>query len=182
MWGGGEEDVPLIFIGHLYVVDPDVLAPDIDAVKPTLATAPDDRIVDFAIRARVHYDKEFWGIHQGNVVETEVGDLSNPDTGSVKRSVIESADSAVSLTLVSLTSLGLQWKVSHKVFASAFTGSYPEFAPSSGKTISSASTTFFARYKNTATHWHSRDIHIPGWRPWNSRCRIQSRWCSRCLS
>jgi hypothetical protein len=43
------EDVPLILVGHLDVVDPDVLAPDIDAVKAALATAPNDEIVDFAI-------------------------------------------------------------------------------------------------------------------------------------
>jgi hypothetical protein len=72
-------DVPLILVGHFDVMDPDVLAPDIDAVKPTLATGPYDRVVDFAIRARVHYQRELGSVYQGNVVEAEVGDLSNPN-------------------------------------------------------------------------------------------------------
>ncbi len=69
------EYIPLILVGHLDIMDPNVLSPDIDAVKPTLAAAPDDAVVDFTIRARVHHNVEFGRVDQGNVVETEVGDL-----------------------------------------------------------------------------------------------------------
>ena len=51
--------VPLILVGHLDIMDPNVLAPDIDAVEATLTAAPDDAVVDFTIRARVHHNVEF---------------------------------------------------------------------------------------------------------------------------
>ncbi len=54
---------------------PNVLTPDIDAVKATLATASDDTVVDFTIRASIHHNVEFGSVDQSNVVETEVGDL-----------------------------------------------------------------------------------------------------------
>ena len=67
--------IPLILVSHLDIMDPNVLAPDIDAVEATLAAAPDDAVVDFTIRASIHHNVEFGRVDQGNIVETEVGDL-----------------------------------------------------------------------------------------------------------
>ena len=56
-------------------MNPDVGTPDIHTIQATPVAAPNDEIVDLAIRARVHGEMERRGIDEGYIVNAEIGDL-----------------------------------------------------------------------------------------------------------
>ena len=66
-----------IFVGHHNIVDPNVVAPDVNAVETALVAAADGHVVDFAVCARVDGEVEGWGVDEGDVVDGEVGYVPN---------------------------------------------------------------------------------------------------------
>lgn len=73
----------LVLVGYHYIVDPDVVAPDVDAVQTALVAAADGHVVDLAVRARVDGEVEGGRVDQGDVVDGPVGhvpDAQKPGT------------------------------------------------------------------------------------------------------
>lgn len=61
-----------VFVGYHDIVDPDVVAPDIDPVETALVSAADGHVVDFAVCAGVDGEVEGGGVDEGDVVDGEV--------------------------------------------------------------------------------------------------------------
>ena len=56
-------------------MDPDVGAPDVDAVETSFVAAADGHVVDFAVCAGVDGEVEGGGVDEGDVVDGPVGDV-----------------------------------------------------------------------------------------------------------
>lgn len=56
-------------------MDPDVVAPDINAIEATFVATTNGHIVDFTIGASVNGEVERRRINQGNVVNRPIGDI-----------------------------------------------------------------------------------------------------------
>lgn len=71
-----------------YIVDPDVFAPDVDSVQPTLVTSTNRHIVHFAVGTGVHGEVEQGRVHQRDVVNREVGHVvESQDPGAARRTL-----------------------------------------------------------------------------------------------
>lgn len=58
VFGGRFYGDAFVFVGYHYIVDPDVGAPDIDAVETAFVAAADGHVVDFAVCAGVDGEVE----------------------------------------------------------------------------------------------------------------------------
>jgi hypothetical protein len=72
-----DDHSPLIFVCNFDVMNPNVCAPDVDAVQATLVATADDHVVYFAIGGCVQSEVKRRCINQSNVVNAEIDDLMN---------------------------------------------------------------------------------------------------------
>jgi len=72
-----------------YVVDPDIGADDVDAVKTALVSAANGHVVGFAVGDGVHDEVEHRRVHEDDVVDGEVVCLlDTQETGAVTLAVL----------------------------------------------------------------------------------------------
>lgn len=54
-----------------YIVNVDIVRPDVDAIKTAVITAADKHVIDLAVLARVHGEMERWAIDEFDIVHAE---------------------------------------------------------------------------------------------------------------
>jgi hypothetical protein len=72
---GNKESRKIKRDGRPYVMHPDVVAPDIDAIQAAPVCTPNGHVVNFTIRACVHREVKSGCIHKHNVMNGEICDL-----------------------------------------------------------------------------------------------------------
>lgn len=86
----------LTFVGDHDIVDPDVVTPDINAIKSTFVTTTDSHIVDFTICASVDGEVERRRVNQGNIVNRPIGDIPDSQESGTR-------DAALFMELVAIS-------------------------------------------------------------------------------
>lgn len=61
-----------VFVGNLDIVNPEVKAPKVNAIKTSFIPASDDHIVNLALVASVESQMEGRGVDESNVVDSKV--------------------------------------------------------------------------------------------------------------
>lgn len=62
----------LTFVGNHDIVDPDIVAPDIDTIETTFITTTNSHVVDFTICASVDGEVERGRVNQGDIMNRPV--------------------------------------------------------------------------------------------------------------
>lgn len=112
-WSAGESpqlahpvsgNSPLVFVGYLDVVNPEVGASSVNAIKARLGRATNDHVVHLSIGGSLYIQVDRGRVNQGKIVDGEVRNLAEE---RLARGPLAAENANAVLTFASFNMLGL---------------------------------------------------------------------------